>query len=198
METLIQLTDFQDKKQFKKDWREKKVSIASCQFNLTSKNIPKRVSGIGLPVASEAFTISVVFRSASTLTAEHWKTEQTTMNSWSRAALREALNKPIVDHNIQSICNLNNTKAMKINRITKFIQGKMTKPKFHKQENISCDQQWPEQENICNKLTNDASHHRLILQYDKMHQPFNSSSSLSFWCRYDITNTMNKINNKAK
>lgn len=65
--------------------------------------MPKSVSGIGLPVASEASTTRVVLRSV----AKHGKTRQSTMNNWSRETLHKALNEPIV-HNIQSICKLSN------------------------------------------------------------------------------------------
>jgi len=69
--------------------------------NQTSKNMPKSVSGIGLPVASEASTTRVVLRSACLLVAKHWKTRQSTMNNWSRETLHKAFNEPIL-HNIQS------------------------------------------------------------------------------------------------
>lgn len=69
---------------------------ARCKFIFTSKNMPKSVSGIGFPDASEAFTVRVVVRSACFLVAKHWKTRQTTMNKWSRETLHKALDEPIV------------------------------------------------------------------------------------------------------
>lgn len=69
---------------------------ARCKFIFTSKNMPKSVSGIGFPDASEAFTVRVVVRSAWFLVAKHWKTRQTTMNKWSRETLHKALDEPIV------------------------------------------------------------------------------------------------------
>lgn len=70
---------------------------ARCKFIIfTSKNMPKSVSGIGFPDASEAFTVRVVVRSACFLVAKHWKTRQTNMNKWSRETLHKALDEPIV------------------------------------------------------------------------------------------------------